>query len=67
MYEYACFIRKNIQVFNLNYDNNEYSTRSKDVHRIPLHKTAHFKYSPHYPRVNIYQNIPDNILNLHFI
>lgn len=64
IYECACFIRKNIHLFNLNGENHEYSTRSKDDPRIPLHKTTHFKYSPHYSCVKIYQNLPDIILNL---
>ena len=51
-------------IFNLNCDNHEYSTPSKDKPRIPLYKTNYLKYSPHYSRVQIYQNIPNDILNL---
>jgi hypothetical protein len=32
--------------------------------RISTHKTSHFKYSPHYSCVKIYQNLPDILLNL---
>ena len=51
-----------IHIFNLNGDHDEYSSRSNVETRIPLHKTAYFKYSPHYSEVKVYQNTPD-ILN----
>ena len=54
---------QNIQIFNINGENHEYTTRSKDEPRIPLHKTTYLKYSPHYC-VKMYQSIPDNIPNL---
>ena len=53
-----------MKTFHLNGECHEYSTRSKDEPRIPSHKTNHFKYSPHYSCIKIYQNIPENILTL---
>ena len=64
IYECACFIRKHFQTFQLNGECHEYSTRSKDEPRIPSHKTNHFKYSPHYSCIKIYQNLPEKILTL---
>ena len=54
-----CYKKKYIHIFNLNGDNHEYSTQSKNEPRIPLHETTYF-----YPRLKIHQNISDTILNL---
>ena len=64
IHECTCFIRISIHIFNFNVDNHDYSTRSKDEPISPLYKTSHLKYSAHFSCVNIYQNIPYNILNL---
>jgi hypothetical protein len=61
IYECIIFVRKNIEMFDRNYDRHNHHTRHCDNFSVFQHSKATYEMSPKYRMVHIYNKLPSDI------